>query len=79
VIEFGLIAAEAGLDVAQAFAIGELSEGHAEELIPAGKGFDFVVALVAFDALAEFVGGEKLQELRENGFVGVHEPSPSLR
>lgn len=68
-IEFGLIAAEAGLDIAQAFAIGELGKGHAEELVPAGEGFDFVMALVAFDVLAEFVGGKKIQELRENGFA----------
>jgi len=79
VIEFLLVATEAGLDIAEAFAIGELGEGHAEELIPAGEGLDFVVTLVAFDALAEFVDGKKIQELRENGFAKVHKPSPSLR
>ena len=42
-IEFLLVAPEAGLDVSEAFAITELGKSHTEELIPAGKGFDFVV------------------------------------
>ena len=59
VIEFLLVAPEAGLDVSEAFAITELGKSHAEELIPAGKGFDLVVAPISFDALAElFVGQE---------------------
>jgi len=33
VIELGLVGAQAGFDIAQALAIGQLREGHAEELI----------------------------------------------
>jgi len=74
-----LAAPGAGLDVSEAFAITELGKNHTEELVPAGKGFDLVVAPISFDALAELVAGQEFQELRENGFAGVHMPSPSLR
>jgi len=36
-IEFLLIAPEAGLDFWEAFSIGELGKTHIKELIPAGK------------------------------------------
>jgi len=49
VIEFLLIASEAGLDVSEAFAISQLSKSHTKELVPAGKGFDLVVAPISFD------------------------------
>ncbi len=79
-IELLVIAPEAGLDISEAFAIGELSKSHAKELIPAGKGFDLVVAPISFDALAEFVGRQEFHELGENGFAGIHKPlSPSLK
>ena len=36
-IELALLGTQARLDVAQAFAIGELGKDHAQILIPAGK------------------------------------------
>lgn len=60
VVQFSLVAAETGLDVSKALAIGQLGKGHAEELIPTGKGLDLVVALVAFDTFLKFVLGEEL-------------------
>jgi len=74
-----LAAPGAGLDVSEAFAITELGKNHTEELVPAGKGFDLVVAPISFDALAELVAGQEIQELKKNGFAGVHVSSPSLR
>jgi hypothetical protein len=68
--------AQAGFDVAQAFPVGELSEGQAEELISAGESVDLVVSLIAFYTLAEFVRGKKGHQLGENGFSGIHRPSP---
>lgn len=44
-IELLLVAPKAGLDVSEAFSVGELGKTHTKELIPAGEGFDFVVAL----------------------------------
>jgi len=60
VIKFLLIASKAGLDVSEAFPIGELGETHTKELIPAGKRFDLVVALVALDTFLKFVLGNEL-------------------
>lgn len=76
VIEFLLVAPQTSLDVAKTFAIGELSKSHTEELIPAGKGLDLVVALVALDTFLKFVGGKELHHLCENGFSDIHRPSP---
>jgi hypothetical protein len=80
VIEFLLIAPETSLDISEAFAIGELSKSHAEELIPAREGYDLVVAPISFYALAEFVGRQEFHELGENGFAGIHKQlSPSSK
>jgi hypothetical protein len=59
-IKFLLIVPEAGLDVSEAFSIGELGKTHTKELIPAGKRFDFVGARVALDTFLKFVWGKKL-------------------
>jgi hypothetical protein len=45
-----------------------LGKGHAQELIPAGKGLNFVSALVPVDALSKFVDRQKFEELGEDGF-----------
>jgi hypothetical protein len=39
-IELGLLRTKTSFDIAEAFAISELSKGQTEELIPAGKIFD---------------------------------------
>ncbi len=57
VIEFSLSRAETCLDVSEAFSIGQLSKGHAKELAPARKVFDFVVAVVSLNAFLKFVNG----------------------
>jgi hypothetical protein len=48
-------------------------------LVPTGKGFDFVMAPISVDALAELVTGQKFHKLGENGFARIHKPSPSSR
>src|ERR1035438_277763 len=68
--------AQAGFDIAQALAIGELSKGHAQELVPAGKTADFVVALIALDATAKLVRGNEIQQLREHRLAKMHGPHP---
>jgi hypothetical protein len=55
VIEFPLSRTEASLDVPEAFPIGQLSESHAEKLVPTREVFDLVVAVVSLDAFLEFV------------------------
>jgi len=72
VIEPGLLSAQAGFDVAQTRTIGQLSKSQTEELIPARKIFDIMIATVALDAQLKLVGGNKLHELSENGSARVH-------
>jgi hypothetical protein len=57
VIEFPLSRTQTCLDVSETFPIGQLSKGHAEELAPAGKVFDLVVAVVSLNAFLKFVNG----------------------
>ena len=57
VIEFPLSRTETCLDVSEAFPIGQLSKGHAEELVPARKVFDLVVAVVSLNTFLKFVNG----------------------
>ncbi len=59
---------ETDFDIAKALAIGQLSKPQAQELIPAGKGLNFVSALLPLDALSKFVDGQKFEELGEDGF-----------
>jgi hypothetical protein len=63
---------QAGLDVAQALAKGQRCKGHAQKLIPTGEALDFEVAVVPLNALAKFVRREKIHQLGENSFSGIH-------
>jgi hypothetical protein len=63
---------QAGFDIPQAFPVGELGEGQAEELVETGKGFDFVVAAIALYTTPEGVHGQVRHELREDKMAGVH-------
>ena len=47
VIELGLLRAQARFDVAQALAISQLREGHAEKLVEARERLDLVLAATA--------------------------------
>ena len=71
-IELGLLSTKTSFDIAEAFAISELSKGQTKELIPAGEIFDVAIALVPIDANLKLVGGEEFHELRENGSALVH-------
>jgi hypothetical protein len=63
VIELPIERAQARDKVAQTLAEGELPEDQTQELIPAGKGADTIVALVPPDALLEFVAGKLVDQL----------------
>ena len=71
-IELGLLGTKTSFDIAEAFAISELSKCQTEELIPAGKIFDIAIALIPIDANLKLVGWEELHELRENSSSLVH-------
>jgi hypothetical protein len=44
VIKLGLLGTQTGFDIAETFAVSELSEGQTKELIPAGEFFDVAIA-----------------------------------
>src|SRR6266853_1114702 len=72
VIELGLLGTKTGFDIAETFAVGELSKGQTEELIPAGEIFDVAIALVAIDANLKRVGWEEVHKLRKDGSAKIH-------
>ena len=56
-VELGLMGAQTGFDVAQAFAVGELREGQAEELIEMRKRFGGIFGRVTLHIAAKCVEG----------------------
>lgn len=72
VVEPALHGPKAGLDIAKAFAIGQLGEGQAEELIETREALDLEVAAVASDAFSKFVKGQEVHDLREDGRWRIH-------
>jgi hypothetical protein len=77
VIELGRLRLEAGDGVAQAFAEGQLGEGHAAQLALAGKALDAVIALEAGHAAPERVHRQVIHQLREYGLPFVHGRLPA--
>ena len=71
-IKLGLLGTETGFDIAETFAVGELSKGQTKELIPAGEIFDVAIALVAIDTNLKLVGREEVHELGENRSAKIH-------
>ena len=61
------------LDVAQRLAVGQLGEGHGQELVHAGELLDFVIATVSGHASTKSAQWQEGHELRENKLALVHE------
>ncbi len=77
--ELGVLGAQAGLDVAQALAIGELGEGQARIPIETGKALHLVMAAIALDAAPKGMKGKAVDRLCENDLARIHKPSPRLK
>jgi hypothetical protein len=60
------------LDVAQRFAVGQLSKGHGQELVHAGEVLNLVMASVLGNAAAKRAQRQGVHELRENKLALVH-------
>jgi hypothetical protein len=71
-VKLGLLGTQTSFDIAQAAAIGQLSEQQTKELIPTREVLDVTIALVAIDANLKLVGREEIQKLRENTAANVH-------
>jgi hypothetical protein len=76
VVELLVKRVETGLDVPQALAIGQLSEGQAQELIVTGEVADSSIAVITCDAAVELVFGQVVHQLGEDVAVVEHEPGP---
>ena len=76
-IELGLKGPQTGLYISKALSIGQLREGHAQELIEAGEFSESVIALVTAHALVELVSWQEIHQLREDNLSRVHWPSLS--
>ena len=72
VIELWAEGRQTGFDVAQTFAPRQLGERQHEELFIGGQLADAEVAAVAGDTLVEFVFGQEVEELGEDGATFVH-------
>jgi hypothetical protein len=66
VVELAVDRSQAGFDITQALAIGQLSKCDAKELIQTRKSPEFMVTPVALDALVELVGWDVIDQLRED-------------
>jgi hypothetical protein len=71
-IELGAARIQAGLDVAEAFPPGQLSESHANKLAPAGELTNFVITAKTGDAALELLGMNGLKKLRQDKFSRMH-------
>ena len=71
-IEFVAVGAQAGFDIAQAFATGELCKGHAAILVLATEAFDVMIAMVALNTAAQGMVGKMLHCLSEDQFAVIH-------
>jgi hypothetical protein len=79
VIKFAAHRAQAGFDVPQTLAIGQLREGHSQILIPAGEAFRVVFPAVTVHALVEFLVRQMLEQLRKHRAASVHPALLPLR
>jgi gluconate kinase len=66
------LGAQAGFDVAQALAVRELREGHAQILVEAGEALDLVFASVTCNVATKRMQGKMIHYLRKNQLACVH-------
>jgi len=79
VIKLRLHRSQAGFDVAQAFAIGQLSKGHRQKLVATREASCSMVALITSYTFVEIVTRNKVHQLCEHQLASIHQPSPAIR
>ncbi len=72
VIELGGMRAQAGLDVAQAFPVGQLREGHAQELIEVREAECRVATGILLHAASKSVQRQMIHQLGEHQLSSMH-------
>ena len=76
VVELGALRAQARFDIAKAFAVGQLREGHAQELVEARKRFDLPLFSIPRHDPTKGVQRQMVHDLRENQLACVHDRLP---
>ena len=76
VIEFGGLRAQTRLDVAQAFAVGQLCKGHRQKLVQATEGAYVEIAAILRHQTAKGMPWCELHELCEHEIANVHRCLP---
>jgi hypothetical protein len=76
-VKLGLHGSQAGLDVSQALLVGQLREGHAQELILATEARDLSIAPISPHTGVERLRRQEVQQLRENESSNIHKAVPS--
>jgi hypothetical protein len=74
VIKLATYRTQASLNVAEAVAVSELSEGHCQQLVPTRKLSVVAIAVIASYALLELDMRQVGDQLRENGSADIHPP-----
>jgi hypothetical protein len=62
-VQLVLHGTQARLDIAQAFSVGKLGEGHTKELIKAREGFHVMIPAVTIDAPVKLAHREEVHQL----------------
>src|SRR5450631_2051164 len=71
-VEFAADRPQACFDVAEAFSVGQLCEGHCQELVPTREALVLVIARIATHAFLELITGKVTDDLRENRVAEIH-------
>jgi hypothetical protein len=72
VTEFRRLRRQAGLNVVQAFTLGQLGEGHRRVLLRAGQRSHTVIATIPLNQPGNGRPGNELHQLREQGLADIH-------
>ena len=79
VVKFCFDRSQTCFDVSQTFAVGQLREGHGQEVIVAGEASRPIVSPITSHALVEIVPRKEVHQLREHQLASMHRPSPAIR
>ena len=79
VVQLAAHSAQAGFDVAQTLAVGQLRKGHGQILVAAREAPMVRISTITLDTLLELVGGQVIQELGEDGLSGIHPSLSAIR
>jgi hypothetical protein len=77
-VEFVPMRIQACFNVPQTFASRNLGVSQTKELIERGKGFGPMLPSISTNAKIKVMPGEKLKQLPENVFAGIHGYPPKV-